>query len=53
MPNEADPVAGRRGAGNLRHNHIVVLCARTPHEVLVIGADPALVHAVAAALDLT
>lgn len=53
MPAAARQLSDEAGAWTVRQNQIVVLCARTPHEVPVIGADSDLVHAVAATLDLT
>lgn len=53
MPAQADHPTGPAGAGVTRHRGVVVLCSRSPHTVLILGADEPLVWQVAAALDLT
>jgi hypothetical protein len=52
MPRDTDQLTDQAGAWTVHHHKIVVLCARTPHEVLIIGTDTDLVHTVATTLDL-
>ncbi len=48
----ARPLNGSDGPWVARHEGVSVLCARYPHELLIVGKDNALVHAAAEALDV-
>lgn len=48
----AQPVGGPDGAWIVRRGDVVVLCARAPHALLVVGEDNLLVRSTAAALGV-
>lgn len=52
MPRTAQPLDGERGPWIATVNGVAVLCARHPHELLIVGADDALVRAAAAKLNV-
>ncbi|MDM4722295.1 hypothetical protein QTQ03_22895 [Micromonospora sp. WMMA1363] len=52
VPERTEAPIGTRGAGLMRLRGVVVLCSRSPHTALVLGADESLVRQAATALDL-
>jgi anti-sigma factor RsiW len=52
MPQRARPLDGREGPWMAHRDGIAVLCARDPHELLIVGEDDELVHDAAVAMDV-
>jgi hypothetical protein len=52
MPNDARPLEGSDGPWIAHHDGVAVLCARYPHELLIVGKDDKLVRAAAESLDV-
>lgn len=52
MPSGGHALGGPDGPWTARRDGITVLCARSPHELLIVGADDALVRNAAEALDV-
>lgn len=51
MPSGAQPLEGEEGPWIAERDGVAILCARYPHELLIVGKDKTLVHAAAEALD--
>lgn len=52
MPERARPLNGQEGPWMTDRDGVVLLCARKPHELLIVGEDDELVHDAAVALDV-
>ena len=52
MPEAAEHLEGSEGPWIAHHDGVAVLCARYPHELLILGEDDELVRAAAKSLDV-